>query len=280
MFGSASIESDLDPTLPSYLTTVLQRRQSFLRRMQTMRRLLAIFGLLMILLSVIISILDYFKSPNHEYGNSDITTILATSSYGFVFFGLAFLVNVSQAKQDVEDILSEIDLKNIGLEERERRAQKLFQLHQRELKRYYDQSLSQGLWIFFVGIICLILGFTVIGITLYEIFVSKSTTTDKIIIGVVGAVSGILTNFIAAIYMKMFGDTVKSATEFHNRLVSTHHLHFGNFLISKIEDNKLRDTALSEVSRAIAREPIPDSKKGSSRAKRGGKPNKEEEDNN
>ena len=205
MFGSASIESDLDPTLPNYLTTVLKRRQSFLRRMQTMRRFLTIFGLLMILLAVIISVLDYFKSPNHEYGSSDITGILATSTYGFVFFGLAFLVNVSQAKQDVEDILSEIDLKNIGLEERERRAQKLFQLHQRELKRYYDQSLSQGLWIFFVGIICLILGFTVILITLYEIFFSSSSTTDKIIIGVVGAVSGILTNFIAAIYMKMFG---------------------------------------------------------------------------
>jgi hypothetical protein len=247
VFGYAANEDDLDPNASDYLSIRLRRRQSFLRRMQAIRRFFIIFSILSVVFS---------WNGERPWRVDPIT--FGSLIYAVMFLAAAFAVNVGQAKQDMEDILSEIDLKNIGLEEREKRAQKLFQLHQRELKRYYDQSLAQGLWIFLVGIVCLTLGFVVIAITLYEIFVNSSATVaDKIIIGVVGAISGILTNFIAAIYMKMFGDTVKSATEFHNRLVATHHLHFGNFLISKIDDNKLRDEALAEVSRAIAKEGIP-----------------------
>jgi hypothetical protein len=245
--GLGANESDLDPKSPDYLSVVLRRREFFLRRSQVFWR--------SSLLGLLASIVFIYLFSEYDQ-NLGVARLYISPVIGFVaaLFAVGTLsTNISQAKQDVEDILSEIDLKSISLEQRETRAQKLFQLHQRELKRYYDQSLAQGRWIFMVGIVCLILGFTVVGLTLYEVLTNSSATvTDKIIIGVVGAVSGILTNFIAAIYMKMFGDTVKSATEFHNRLVATHHLHFGNFLISKIDDIKLRDEALAEVSRAIA----------------------------
>jgi hypothetical protein len=273
-----NIEEDgLNPNASDYLSNILRIRQSNFRRMQAMRRSFAGLGILLIVISGAFALLKYAFSD--VWRHSLLYSVgLPALLYATIFIATAFLVNVGQAKQDMEDVLSEMDLRNIGLEEREKRAQKLFQLHQRELKRYYDQSLAQGLWIFLVGIICLTLGFIVIGITLYEIFINSSASvTDKIIIGVVGAISGILTNFIAAIYMKMFGDTVKSATEFHNRLVATHHLHFGNFLISKIDDNKLRDEALAEVSRAIAKEGIPYTKQNGTGSKKVGKNKQSEE---
>lgn len=274
LLGAPSIEGDLDPTAADYLNKRLQRHKVTLRRAQLFRRLFILAAIIFLITWALVNYRWYLHSP-WSFDTSDVVTLSCIS----FFLSTAFGINVRQARQDVDDILGEIDLKNIALDEREKRAQKLFQLHQRELKRYYDQSLNQGLWIFLAGIICLILGFVVIGITLYEVFSNSISNNDKIVIGVVGAVSGMLINFIAAIYMRMFGDTVKSATEFHNRLVATHHLHFGNFLISKIDDNKLRDTALAEVSRAIAKERVPDAKQVDSRSKKGGTLSKEKEEN-
>ena len=53
-----------------------------------------------------------------------------------------------------------------------------------------------------------------------------------------------LTNFVGAIYMKMYGESSKSLTSFHNRLVATHHMHYGALLAAKIKDDPklLNDT--------------------------------------
>jgi hypothetical protein len=52
--------------------------------------------------------------------------------------------------------------------------------------------------------------------------------------------------------MDMFSETINALTGFHGRLVSTHHLHFGNFLAAKIDDDRLRNQALAEMARALS----------------------------
>jgi hypothetical protein len=49
----------------------------------------------------------------------------------------------------------------------------------------------------------------------------------------------------------MHSETIKSLTEFHNRLVLTHHLHFGNFLAAKIANENLRESTLANIASSL-----------------------------
>jgi hypothetical protein len=151
---------------------------------------------------------------------------------------------------------NEIDLLGISEESVELRAEKLFKLHQLELKRYYDQTLRHSSAIFLVGIGCIILGFAIVGAALYVLasLPEDEGTTTKIVVGALGGIGAILANFIGAIYMKMFSETLKSLTEFHHRLVGTHHLHFGNFLAAKITEGDLRNKTLAGVAEGLAQQ--------------------------
>ena len=102
------------------------------------------------------------------------------------------------------------------------------------------------LGIFKTGLGCIFLGFLIIGLTFY--LVGEGGEKEKIIIAVVGSVGGAATNFIGAIYIKVYAESMAALTGFHNRLVGTHHLHFANFLGAKIKDEKLREKTLAELS--------------------------------
>ena len=153
--------------------------------------------------------------------------------YAALALAAAFVTGsrINDLDADSREIANELDLRMIGTKDIESRAQKLFQSHSHELKRYYDQALQHGRTIFFVGLACLLLGFVVIGASLWLVVErGGSGSSQDFILGGLGAVAGILANFIAIVYLRMFSDTVQATTGFHQRLVMTHHLHFGNFL--------------------------------------------------
>lgn len=181
---------------------------------------------------------------------------LSLSLIGIVLSIYSGSVSARLIKTEIQSIENELDLMSIKESSREQRAEKLFKLHQIELKKYYDQTLSHSQWIFWVGLLCIFLGFAIIGITLYfvistspldYVFYSiseKKELPQKIIVSSLGAIGAILSNFIAVLYLKMYSQTIKSLTEFHNRLVITHHLHFGNYLVSRIDNNDKREETL------------------------------------
>lgn len=157
----------------------------------------------------------------------------------------------AELENDIREVGNEIDLRET--ESDLDRAQKLFQAHAFEIKRYYDQALRQGRSIYYVGIGCIALGFAVVGIAFALVSgVDSGDVSEQIIVGSLGAIGAILANFIAVVYLRMFSETVKALTSFHQRLVVTHHLHFGNLLASKIEDEKLRESALAEMSKGLS----------------------------
>ncbi|MFA2691713.1 TRADD-N-associated membrane domain-containing protein [Bacillus mycoides] len=153
---------------------------------------------------------------------------------------------------ELQEIENELDLLSISHSSLEERSEKLFKHHHWELKRYYDENLRQSSWIFVVGIVCIVIGFAIIGVTLYFLIASRSNELEnKIIVASVGAIGAILSNFIAVIYLKMHSEAVKSLTEFHNRFVNTHHFYFSNFLLSKIQNEDKREDALVELALKI-----------------------------
>jgi hypothetical protein len=199
-----------------------------------------ITGFLMLVTSPIV----YFYFSNNPL------VIVYLISYGALLIIFPLMWPAKDIEIIIRDIDNELDLLEISETSREQRAEKLFKLHQIELKKYYDQTLSHSSWIFFTGILCLLFGFSIIGITIYFVNsnFANSVISEKIVTASLGAIGGLLANFIAVIYLKMHSETIKSLTEFHNRLVLTHHLHFGNFLVAKITNIKLREKTLAQIT--------------------------------
>ncbi|WP_251135767.1 hypothetical protein [Exiguobacterium sp. s133] len=210
-----------------------------------------------IVLSIILICIGVFLRPLAGYYGM-VTLIdkkiifmvsLTSIFYGTSIFFSTFVVFQNIYKTDLQEIENELDLLSISLSSEEERAEKLFKHHHVELKKYYDENLKQSSWIFIVGIICIIAGFSIIAFTLYLLYNNMSNQIEnKIIIASIGAIGAILTNFIAVVFLKMHAETVKSLTEFHNRFVNTHHFYFGNFLISKVKNEEKREEALISLS--------------------------------
>lgn len=152
---------------------------------------------------------------------------------------------------EIEAIESEIALRLTGAEATEQRAERLFRSHGIDLRRYYQQTLRHSGFVFISGIGCIIVGFCIISYTFY-IIKSLSNLDEKILTAILGLTAGILTNFVAAIYLKMFAETISALTSFHRKLVTTNHLHFANLLLAKISDHSKRDEAYANLAAIIA----------------------------
>jgi nitrate reductase gamma subunit len=187
---------------------------------------------------------------------SGVVLTPAAVMLGLVGIGLNVLrTEVRSRETRARTLDAEADLRELlkGKED-ERRAQKQFQLQTHELELYYEQALRQRALIFFVGIVCILAGFGTIALA-FVLLSDDSITknlSEKIVVAALGAVSGILANFVAVIFLRMFSATVSSMTAFHLRLVGTHHLHFGNVLAARVTNVHLRDQVLADMARALA----------------------------
>jgi MFS family permease len=170
----------------------------------------------------------------------------------FLFGGLMMWATLGGTDQELIDLRDQQDLSGLMDEPLERRAQKLFQVHSHQLKRYYDQALRQRGVIFSIGLLCIAAGFGIVAAAFWFITHDTRDLSEQIVIGSLGAVGGILSNFIAVVYLRMFSETVKSIGGFHDRLVLTHHLHFANFLAAKVSDEALRDQTLAHMAEKMA----------------------------
>ena len=158
----------------------------------------------------------------------------------------------SGVRAEIREIEAQLDLRGLLSDDKDQRAAyKLFQVNNLELHRYYDQALRQRALVFLLGVGCIVAGFAAVGGALFAVTREGANSTERITIAVLGAIGGILANFVAAIFLRMFGDIVKSMTVFHNRLVVTHHAHFGNLIAARIGDGVLRNETLARMALAI-----------------------------
>ena len=93
----------------------------------------------------------------------------------------------------------------------------------------------------------IIFGIVIVGITLY---MYMSIETDKVLL-VVGSLSGIVVDFIGAVFIKMYTKNIEAAVKFHAKFAESNNLLLANSIANKIEDVKIRETTLSEISKNI-----------------------------
>jgi hypothetical protein len=162
---------------------------------------------------------------------------------------------------EIEAIESEIALRLTGAEATEQRAERLFRSHGIDLRRYYQQTLRHSAVVFVAGMVCIALGFGIIAYTFFSLR-DVQNFDEKVLTAILGLISGILTNFVAVIYLRMFAETVSALTRFHQKLVTTNHLHFSNFLLAKISDEAKKDDNYAKLAILVASEHMSERKDG------------------
>jgi len=255
------IEEEFGGTAPEQLAArrIQLRRRIFTRRQQ--RTLTLTVGVLLSLAAI----------AAYLYWHVDPFILAAGVGYGvlFVLVGL-FQPGPAILELDLLDVEAELDLLTYDPTQQEQRAERLFKLHQRELNKYYEITLRQSRLIFYVGVGSIVAGLLIIGLALYFISIEAKAAalSDKVVIAALASVGSLLSNFVAAIYLRMFSETIQSMTEFHSRLVVTHHLHYGSFLAAKITSETLRNRTIAEMAVISARGAGPLTRNSPSTAKR------------
>jgi hypothetical protein len=161
--------------------------------------------------------------------------------------------HVRSLEDQIEDLDFQIDLLQYDVGLRERRAEKILQFNNAQLRRYYDLNLRQNIWVFSLGIFCMMLGVAVTGITMFLVIHASSTPKAQVVVGAVGSIGSLLTNFVAAIFLKMHASATSDLGSFHSRLVKTNQVLLGNLLASRIEDDEKRWSTLSELAMNLSK---------------------------
>lgn len=141
----------------------------------------------------------------------------------------------------------EKEFSEIAPEKRALRAEKMFRMNQKELMRYYDMNLAQTKFLSGLGIMMIIFGILIVAASLYMYI---SMDADKVLL-FVGSLSGIVVDFIGAIFIKMYTKNIEAAVKFHAKFAESNNLLLANSIANKIEDDKIREDTLSEISKSI-----------------------------
>lgn len=123
----------------------------------------------------------------------------------------------------------------------------MFRMNQKELMRYYDMNLAQTKFLSGLGIMMIVVGVLIVMASLYMYI---SLGTDKMLLSV-GSLSGIVVDFIGAIFIKMYTKNIEAAVKFHAKFAESNNLLLANSIAHKIDDNILRETTLSEIAKDI-----------------------------
>ena len=181
-------------------------------------------------------------------------TFLAVLMYLFIPLSMipGMRMRLREIEGDIQEIDYQIDLERFGVNNNESRAEKVLRINELQLRRYYDLNLSQNLWVLWLGIVCIFLGVAVIATALYLTLKVATNSQARVITAVLGGVGAILSNAVAAIYLKMNASASESLTEFHGKLVDTNRLLLANLFAARIEDSERRSATLSSLAVAIS----------------------------
>lgn len=150
-------------------------------------------------------------------------------------------------KMEEDTRREEQEFSDIDPSKRDIRAEKLFRMNQKQLMRYYDMNLSQTKFLSILGIIMILFGISIVGISLY-MYICENT--DKLLL-LMGSLSGIVVDFIGAIFIKMYTENIRAAVKFHAKFAESNNLLLANSIANKIENEQLREITLSDISKNI-----------------------------
>lgn len=224
----------------------LQRKISSARNTITAEKLSFVLfvGVSILIILIVIGQIIFSSDSNNTFS-------LILLSVLFLIAG--FLMNraAEETRNRLGDLELAYDIEQFEINKEVSYAEKTLRLHNIQLEKYYSQNLNQSKWIFGVGLICILVGLGIVVATCYFVSTSAISDTSKIIISILGGLSALLTDFVAAFYLKMNSEISSTLRDFHSRLVDTHKILMGSLIAAKIDDKELKHQTLSEMAKEV-----------------------------
>lgn len=128
------------------------------------------------------------------------------------------------------------------------RAEKLYSNEKKQIQQFYSLNVMQIKILFPIGIGIIFAGLILIIISL--LFVNKDTDN---ILPILGCISGIITNVIGAMFIKMYIKNLENSISFFNKLVDSSRLLYIDTITARISDEKIRDDTFSDIVKEICK---------------------------
>ena len=257
-------ENESEPVMKDEKNVLAEKickiRDDYLPKLQKYRKL-TIDGLASMIVMGIVSEYMYrslpWDLPHEEFSNlqkfgaatSSIMMLVCLIFVIVLLFDLILKnIDIHQYEEQLRQAEDDLDILEVAEGDNVKRSEKLFRNHQRELKRYYDTNLKHYKAMFPVGIVLVFLGAIIIGGT---IWVFRDAIENSIAPILIGAVSGVLVDFIGAVLIHMYTETVKSSIAFHSQLMKSNHALFANMLAFKIKDESKQDDTFAELAKLM-----------------------------
>jgi uncharacterized membrane protein len=171
------------------------------------------------------------------------------SLFGTIFI-YALLNKIRRIQKNIRTLEYQRDISGTNVQRSEVRAEILLQRNEDEIARYYRINTSQNRTSFLMGIIFVLIGVSIIIITMY--FISnndgKENSVENAIIGTIGGIISTLSNIIGGVLLRIYSRTTDALNKFHERLLAIHELMLANFLTSRITDKAMREETFSKIS--------------------------------
>jgi hypothetical protein len=241
--------------------TLIQRKEDQLKRKEISERIYYLTlgaGFISISLGLAYLVTEVFLHQQPPCSPSNYMVLLTFGAMALVVGASMGRAKVKSIQEGIQDLDFEIDLLNLAPTPEVSRAEKLLRMNQFQLRRYYDLNISQNNWIFRVGVLCVLLGVGIIGAALYLLvrfdWPESSTWVEKALVGVLGSIGGILTDYVAKVYLGMYAEISKSLNDFHRKLVSTHRLFLANLIASRIDNTEKQEDTWAQLALSLMKE--------------------------
>ena len=108
-------------------------------------------------------------------------------------------------------------------------------------------NIAQTKFLSILGIGMIISGVVIVVISCFTYI---SLDSDKILL-IVGNISGVIVDFIGAVFIRMYTQNLNAAVKFHAKFAESNNLLLANSIANKIENEELRERTLSDISKRI-----------------------------
>jgi len=170
---------------------------------------------------------------------------------GFAIWMLHHFLRVRTLQREIDALKIDYELKLYpAITTAESRADKLFRLNQAELAKYYKSNLRQNRQAFAAGMLCISAGVLIAYFTISQVGEWGKPGLDltaKIFAAAIGLVGTLMTNVVAAIFLRMHTSVNRSLDKFHGRLVESSQMFLANLIATGIPDDSSRTGALSNI---------------------------------
>jgi len=183
-----------------------------------------------------------------------VLIVILISLIGFAIYIIIKQAECRTIREEMRGLDFRIDLAKEDFDPIERRALKILDIYQYQIKQYHDFNLRQNKMIFLLGLFCVCAGIIVVLLTFAVVIFWAKDLHDKVIISVVGAIGSILSNFVGTIYLVMHKSAANALSIFYVKLIDSHRMFVGNLIASRISVKQKREDVFAKLAYEIMEE--------------------------